>query len=124
MTEEDIKLQYITPAVTSKWSRRKITMETPVTDGQISLKGNIVFRKRPKKADYILYLCENHPIAIVEAKDNTHSISHGLQQAMDYAKCWTYLLRSVLMETALRSTTSSLAWSGSSLCMSSLQRLS
>lgn len=86
MTEEDIKLQYITPAVTSKWSREKITMETPITDGQISLKGNLVFRKRPKKADYILYLCANYPIAIIEAKDNTHGISHGLQQAMDYAK--------------------------------------
>ena len=86
MTEEDIKLQYITPAVTSKWSRGKITMETPITDGQISLKGNLVFRKKPKKADYILYLCANHPIAIIEAKDNTHSVSHGLQQAMDYAK--------------------------------------
>ena len=86
MTEEDIKLQYITPAVTSKWSRGKITMETPITDGQISLKGNLVFRKKPKKADYILYLCANHPIAVIEAKDNTHSVSHGLQQAMDYAK--------------------------------------
>ena len=86
MTEEDIKLQYITPAVTAKWSRSKITMETSITDGQISLRGNLVFRKKPKKADYILYLCANHPIAIIEAKDNTHSISHGLQQAMDYAK--------------------------------------
>lgn len=86
MTEEDIKLQYITPAVTSKWSRGKITMETPITDGKISLKGNLVFRKRPKKADYILYLCDNRPIAIIEAKDNTHSVSHGLQQAMEYAK--------------------------------------
>lgn len=86
MTEEDIKLQYITPAVISKWSREKITMETPITDGQISLKGNIVFRKKPKKADYILYLCANHPIAVVEAKDNTHNVSHGLQQAMEYAK--------------------------------------
>lgn len=86
MTEEDIKLQYITPAVTAKWSRGKITMETPITDGQISLRGNLVYRKKPKKADYILYLCANHPIAIIEAKDNTHSVSHGLQQAMDYAK--------------------------------------
>ena len=86
MTEEDIKLQYITPAVVSKWNRDKITMEAPITDGQISLKGNLVFRKRPKKADYILYLCANHPIAIIEAKDNTHSVSHGLQQAIDYAK--------------------------------------
>lgn len=86
MTEEDIKLQYITPAITSKWSIGKITMETQITDGQINLKGNLVFRKKPKRADYILYLCANHPIAVIEAKDNTHSISHGLQQAMEYAQ--------------------------------------
>lgn len=86
MTEEDIKLQYITPAITSKWSIGKITMETQITDGQINLKGNLVFRKKPKRADYILYLCANHPIAVIEAKDNTHSVSHGLQQAMEYAR--------------------------------------
>ena len=86
MTEEDIKLQYITPAVTSKWDRGKITMETQITDGRINLKGNLVFRESPKRADYILYLCTNHPIAVIEAKDNTHSISHGLQQAMTYAQ--------------------------------------
>lgn len=53
MSEEDIKFRYITPAVTAKWDAGKITMETPITDGQISLKGNLVIRKRPKKADYI-----------------------------------------------------------------------
>ena len=86
MSEEDIKLQYITPALTSKWDRGKITMETQVTDGKINLKGNFVFREKPKRADYMLYLNANNPIAIVEAKDNKHSISHGLQQAMAYAK--------------------------------------
>lgn len=86
MTEEDIKLQYITPAILSKWSRKKITMETKITDGKINLKGNFVFREKPKRADYILYLSANNPIAVVEAKDNTHSISHGLQQAMTYAR--------------------------------------
>ena len=85
MTEEDIKLQYITPAVTAKWSRGKITMETQITDGKINLKGNFVFREKPKRADYVLYLNANNPIAIIEAKDNNHSISHGLQQAMTYA---------------------------------------
>lgn len=85
MSEEDIKLQYITPAITSKWDRGKITMETQVTDGKINLKGNFVFREKPKRADYILYLNANNPIAIIEAKDNKHSISHGLQQAMTYA---------------------------------------
>ena len=86
MSEEDIKLQYITPAVISKWDRDKITMETQITDGKINLKGNFVFREKPKRADYILYLNANNPIAIIEAKDNNHSISHGLQQAMTYAQ--------------------------------------
>ncbi len=86
MSEEDIKLQYITPAITSKWDRGKITMETQVTDGKINLKGNFVFREKPKRADYILYLNANNPIAVIEAKDNKHSISYGLQQAMEYAR--------------------------------------
>ncbi len=86
MTEEDIKLQYITPAITSKWDIGKVTMETQITDGKVNLKGNLVFRERPKRADYLLYLCANHPIAVIEAKDNTHSVSYGLQQAMEYAK--------------------------------------
>lgn len=86
MTEEDIKLQFITPAITAKWSLDRISMETKITDGKINLKGNIAFREKPKKADYILYLNANNPIAIVEAKDNKHSVSHGLQQAITYAQ--------------------------------------
>ncbi len=86
MTEEDIKLQFITPAIQSKWGLDRITMETRITDGRISLKGNLAVREKPKKADYVLYLAPNKPIAIVEAKDNNHSVSHGLQQAITYAR--------------------------------------
>ena len=88
MTEEDIKLNYITPAIISKGWQDKITMETAVklTDGRINLKGNFAFREAPKKADYLLYVSANNPIAVVEAKDNHHSVSFGLQQAMMYAK--------------------------------------
>lgn len=86
MTEEDIKHHYITPAVTKKWSHAKITMETTITDGQIILRGNVYSRSKGKRADYILYLSANYPIAIIEAKDNHHSVSHGLQQAMEYAR--------------------------------------
>lgn len=85
MTEEDIKLQFITPAITKKWALSLITMETRITDGQINLRGNMVSRKEGKKADYILYLNESTPIAIVEAKDNKHAVGDGLQQAMQYA---------------------------------------
>lgn len=86
MTEEDIKLQYITPAIVSKWDIKKVTMETQITDGKVNIKGNITCREKPKRADYILYLNTNNPIAIVEAKDNKHTISHGLQQAITYAQ--------------------------------------
>lgn len=86
MSEEDIKLQFITPAVTAKWSVGKLTMETQITDGKINLKGNFVFREKPKRADYLLYLNANNPIAVIEAKDNRHAVSHGLQQAMEYAR--------------------------------------
>ena len=85
MTEEDIKLHYITPAIVSKWGTDLITMETRITDGRINLKGNLVAREKPKKADYVLYLNKGKAIAIVEAKDNNHSISAGMQQAMTYA---------------------------------------
>lgn len=86
MTEEDIKLQYITPAIIAKWNIKKITMETQITDGKVNLKGNLIIREKPKRADYILYLNANNPIAVIEAKDNNHSISFGLQQAMAYAQ--------------------------------------
>lgn len=86
MTEEDIKLQFITPAITASWQLSQITMETKITDGKINLKGNLVVREKPKKADYVLYLTDSKPIAIVEAKDNKHTVSYGIQQAITYAR--------------------------------------
>lgn len=89
LTEEDIKFRYINEAITSKgWSKDSIFMEQKVkfTDGKISLHGNLVHREKPKYADYVLYANKATPIAIVEAKDANHSVSHGLQQAMTYAQ--------------------------------------
>ena len=56
MTEEDIKLHYITPAIEAKWTKDRVTMETKITDGKINLRGNLAVREKPKKADYIPYL--------------------------------------------------------------------
>ncbi|MBQ9520075.1 MAG: DEAD/DEAH box helicase family protein, partial [Acholeplasmatales bacterium] len=88
MSEEDIKLNYITPALISAGWQNKITMETKVkfTDGKMNIKGNVPVRDSAKRADYILYLNSSNPIAIVEAKDNNHTVSFGLQQAIEYAK--------------------------------------
>ena len=88
MTEEDIKLQYITPALTAKWDVKKITMETSpannFTDGKVRIKGNIPSRDKGKRCDYVLWYNKGTPLAIVEAKDNNHSSSFGMQQAITY----------------------------------------
>ena len=85
MTEEDIKHQFVTPAIEGKgWEPSKIAMEKAITDGKINIMGNVAVRHPSKKADYVLYIEKNYPIAIVEAKDNNHSISYGMQQAKEY----------------------------------------
>ncbi len=89
LSEEDIKLRYITPSILEKgWSVEDITMETKVklTDGKINLRGNFVARGKAKYADYVLYYNRATPIAIVEAKDANHTVAFGLQQAKDYAQ--------------------------------------
>jgi len=89
LSEEDVKLRYITPAITSKgWSVTDISMEAQVklTDGKNNLRGNLVARGKAKYADYMLFFNRATPIAIVEAKDANHSVSHGMQQAKEYAE--------------------------------------
>lgn len=87
MSEEDIKRIYITPAIEKGWNNiGNIRMETQITDGQINVRGNMATRGSPKFPDYILYLNDGNPIAVVEAKNNTYSVSYGLQQAMTYAQ--------------------------------------
>ncbi len=92
MSEEDIKLRFITPAIERKWKSERMTMETTVakaaavTDGQILLAGNMTRREKGLRTDYLLYLAPNRPIAVIEAKDNRHAVSEGLSQAMGYAQ--------------------------------------
>ena len=89
MTEEDIKLQFITPAIeTAGWDKLKqIKMEYNFTDGQVIVRGNSTARGKRKRTDYLLYYKPNLPLAIVEAKDNRHSIGAGMQQGIEYAEC-------------------------------------
>lgn len=85
MSEEDIKNHFITPALDRHWENR-YAMEAKITDGKILLRENMATRQKPLKADYLLYLGPNQPIAVVEAKKNTLSVSYGLQQAKEYAR--------------------------------------
>ncbi|MDR0616933.1 MAG: type I restriction enzyme HsdR N-terminal domain-containing protein [Synergistaceae bacterium] len=60
-------------------------MEYNFTDGRVIVRGNITTRGKRKKADYVLYYKRNLPIAIIEAKDNRHSLGEGMQQGIEYA---------------------------------------
>ncbi|MCC5906403.1 MAG: DEAD/DEAH box helicase family protein [Balneolaceae bacterium] len=86
LTEADIRSKYITPALLDAgWDLHKqIREEKYFTDGRIRVRGSLAKRDKGKKADYILYYKRGIPLAIIEAKDNSHSVGAGLQQALDY----------------------------------------
>ena len=87
LTEEDIKLRYITPAINNAgWKNEHIRMEYYFTDGRVIFQGKVHARQTGKKADYLLFHAANKPIAIVEAKDNNKPLGGGMQQAMEYAQ--------------------------------------
>ncbi|MDQ1273525.1 MAG: type restriction enzyme subunit [Planctomycetota bacterium] len=88
LSERDICTQFILPAlVKSGWDvAKQIREEVFFTDGRIFVKGNKTTRGKRKRADFILYLKPNIPIAVIEAKDNNHSVGAGLQQALSYAE--------------------------------------
>ncbi|MFH1653617.1 MAG: DEAD/DEAH box helicase family protein, partial [Pseudomonadota bacterium] len=88
LSERDICTQFILPAlVKAGWDvAKQIREEVYFTDGRIFVKGNKTARGERKRADFILYLKPNIPIAVIEAKDNNHSVGSGLQQALGYAK--------------------------------------
>jgi len=88
MSEEDIKANFITPALVNKgWKNGSdILYEKSFTDGRVQVNGEKSKREKAKFTDYLLFYTLNNPIAVVEAKDNAHSVGHGLQQAMGYGQ--------------------------------------
>lgn len=87
LSERDICTKYIAPALEKAgWDMHKqVREEVYFTDGRIYVKGNLSVRGKAKKADYILYYKPNIPVAIIEAKNNQHSVRAGIQQGLDYA---------------------------------------
>jgi len=88
LSERDICTKFITPAIKKAgWDTlTQLLEEVSFTDGKIYVRGKLTMRGARKRADYILYYKPNIPIAIVEAKDNKHSVRAGMQQALDYAQ--------------------------------------
>jgi len=87
LTERDICTKFILPAIKrAGWDEMlQIREEVGFTKGRIIVRGKLVTRGQAKRADYILYFKPNIPLALIEAKDNSHSVGDGMQQALDYA---------------------------------------
>lgn len=88
LSERDICTKFITPALTGAgWDlQAQIREEVGFTKGRIIVRGKLVTRGKAKRADYVLYYKPNLPIALIEAKDNKHSVGDGIQQALAYAE--------------------------------------
>jgi type I restriction enzyme R subunit len=88
LSERDICTKFITPAVQQAgWDvDLQIREEVSFTKGRIIVRDKVIARGKPKRADYILYYKENFPIALIEAKDNKHSVGDGMQQGLEYAE--------------------------------------
>lgn len=88
LSERDICTKYITPAITTAgWDlHSQIREEVSFTKGRVIVRGKLHARGEQKRADYILYYKSNIPIAVIEAKENGHSVGAGMQQALNYAE--------------------------------------
>ena len=87
MSEQDIRTKFITPAIEAGgWNvRTQVREEVTFTAGRVIVRGRLHARGKAKRADYILYYKPNIPLALVEAKDNSHPVGGGMQQALEYA---------------------------------------
>ena len=88
LSERDICSKFINPALEQAgWTAHQIREEVTFTNGQIMVRGKLHTRGERKRADYVLYHKKNIPLAVIEAKDNNHSLGSGMQQALAYADC-------------------------------------
>ena len=89
LSEQDISTKFIVPAIEKAgWDivMQVSEQKLPITDGRIIINGKNIKRGERKRPDFVLSYCKNFPLAVIEVKDNKHSIASGIQQAISYAE--------------------------------------
>ena len=105
LSESDICDRFITPSlVKAGWDQSRWRREYAFTDGRIIVRGKLVARGKQKRADYLLFYKSNLPIAVIEAKDNNHSLGAGMQQGLALSQGSTLLLSQTTKRCLLRPT--------------------
>lgn len=87
LSERDICTKFITPALEQAgWDIQvQVREEVSFTAGRIIVRGRLHTRGKRRRADYLLSYQKNQPIAVIEAKDNKHTLGDGMQQALAYS---------------------------------------
>ena len=101
LSERDICTKFITPALCKAgWDvDTQVREELFFTKGRIIVRGKLVSRGQAKRADYVLYYKPNIPVALIEAKDNTHSVGDVMQQGLEYATTSLSKMPSFIIQT-------------------------
>jgi hypothetical protein len=88
LSERDVCTKYITPAIEAAgWDvQTQVREEITLTAGKVVVRGKLVARGKSKRADYVLYFKPNVPLAVIEAKDPSHGVGDGMQQALEYVE--------------------------------------
>ena len=87
LSERDIISKFVLPAIKNVgWEDKQMCEEVSFTNGRIFVNGTKIKRGERKRADIILYYEPNIPVAVIEVKDNTHTVGAGIQQALEYAR--------------------------------------
>ena len=84
LSERDICTKFVTPAlIAAGWDlQSQLREEVTFTAGRVIVRGSQVSRGEARRADYVLYYKPGIPIAVIEVKDNAHSVGAGMQQAL------------------------------------------
>src|SRR6266852_4532497 len=84
--EADTRAKLIDPLLKlAGWGESQIEREHYFVNGRIYLVGETSRRRQPRRVDYLLRY-HGQMIAVIEAKDETHSVDAGLEQAKEYAR--------------------------------------
>lgn len=109
LTERDICTKFITPAVAQAgWDLlSQVREEVAFTKGRIIVRGKLVTRGKANRADYILYYKPNIPLALIEAKDNQHSVGAGMLLVFSILTCAPAIAQISDVEPAIEDSESS-----------------
>lgn len=88
LSEQDISSKFILPAIENAgWDKMtQVREQFQLTKGPIIVRGKVHTRGQAKRPDFVLFYKPGLPIAVIEVKENNHTLGDGMQQGLGYAE--------------------------------------